>query len=192
MTGTEQSTSAPAVSGMGRARAANGLAARYLLRSTRGNLKTGREKRGSRMRTIICGVDRSPGARVALRVAAGLATELDARLVAVHVLDRVADIEASAERTAANLLYDEIPDIAAEARGEVGDVAERLATVARDEDAMMIMLGARSRGRSRSFLRARCAGELGELTSAPVLVAPSQLAAMPTTPNTATIRGGPR
>jgi len=143
------------------------------------------------MRTIICGVDRSPGARVALRVAAGLATELDARLVAVHVLDRVADIEASAERTAANLLYDEIPDIAAEARGEVGDVAERLAAVARDEDAMMIVLGARSRGRSRSFLRARCAGELGELTSAPVLVA-LQLAAMPTTPsNTATIRGGP-
>jgi nucleotide-binding universal stress UspA family protein len=134
------------------------------------------------MRTIICGVDRSPGARVALRVAAGLATELDARLVAVHVLDRVADIEASAERTAANLLYDEIPDKAAEARGEVGDVAERLAAVARDEDAMMIVLGPQG----------RCAGELGELTSAPVLVAPSQLAAMPTTPNTATIRGGPR
>jgi len=145
------------------------------------------------MRTIICGVDRSPGARVALRVAAGLATELDARLVAVHVLDRVADIEASAERTAASLLYDEIPDIAAEVRGEVGDVAERLAAVAREEDAMMIVLGARSRGRSRSFLRARCAGELSELTSAPVLVAPLQLAAMPTTPsNTATIRGGPR
>jgi nucleotide-binding universal stress UspA family protein len=144
------------------------------------------------MRTIICGVDRSPGARVALRVAAGLATELDARLVAVHVLDRIADIEASAERTAAKLLYDEIPDIAAEARGEVGDVAERLAAVARDEDAMMIVLGARSRGRSRSFLRARCAGELGELTSAPVLVAPLQLAVMSTTPNRATIRGGPR
>jgi hypothetical protein len=57
---------------------------------------------------------------------------------------------------------------------------------------MMIVLGARSRGRSRSFLRARCAGELGELTSVPVLVAPVQLAAMPTTPNTAAIRGGPR
>ena len=82
------------------------------------------------MRTIICGVDGSHSARVALRVAAGLATELDAQLVAVHVLDRVADIEASAERTAANLLYDEIPDLAAEARGEVGDVAERLAAVA--------------------------------------------------------------
>jgi nucleotide-binding universal stress UspA family protein len=126
------------------------------------------------MKTIICGVDRSPGARVAVRVAAGLATGLDARLVAVHVLDRVADIEASAVRTAANLLYDEIPDIAAEARGEVGDVAERLAAVARDEDAMMIVLGARSRGRSRSFLRARCAGELGELTGARRSVAPGR------------------
>jgi nucleotide-binding universal stress UspA family protein len=137
------------------------------------------------MRTIICGVDGSHSARVALRVAAGLATELDARLVAVHVLDRVADIEASAERTAANLLCDEIPDIAAEARGEVGDVAERLAAVARNKDAMMIVLGARSRGRSPSFLRARCSGELGGLTSVPV-------AATPTTPmNTAISSGGP-
>src|SRR5687767_13146186 len=103
------------------------------------------------MKTIICGVDGSPSARVALRVAARLATELDVRLVAVHVLDRVADVEPSAERTAAKVLYDEIPDIAAEARGEIGGVAERLAAVARDEDALMIVLGARSRGRSRTF-----------------------------------------
>ena len=123
------------------------------------------------MRTIICGVDGSPGARGALRVASELATELDARHVAVHVLDRVADIEASAERTAANLLYDEIPDIAAEARGEVGAVAERLAAVARDEDAMMIVLGL-----AAADARAACSGPAApgssELTSAPVLVAP--------------------
>jgi nucleotide-binding universal stress UspA family protein len=141
------------------------------------------------MKTIICGVDGSPGARVGLRVAASLATELDARLVAVHVLDRVIDVGPNAERAAANVLYDEMPDAAAESRGEVGDVAERLAAVAHEEDAMMIVLGARSRGRSRTFLRARCAAELAELTSAPVLIAPPQLAAArETTLNPATIK----
>lgn len=104
------------------------------------------------MKTIICGVD--------------------ARLVAVHVLDRLSDVEPSAKS---------------------GTSPERLAAVARDEDALMIVLGARSRGRSRSFIRTRCAGELAELTSVPVLVAPLQLAATPTTPlNTAMIRGGLR
>ncbi len=129
------------------------------------------------MKTIVCGVDTSPGARAALRVAASVAEELDARLVAVHVLDRLVGAYGSAERVAAGVVRDELGDGRAEPRGEVGDVAERLAAVARDEDAMMIVLGARARGRSRTFLRARCAAELAELTDAAVLVAPLQLAA---------------
>jgi nucleotide-binding universal stress UspA family protein len=131
------------------------------------------------MRTIVCGVDTSPGARTALRVAASVAEELEARLLAVHVLDRLVDVGPAAERVAADVLYAEAPDARAEARGEVGDVAERLAAVAREEDALMIVLGARSRGRSRTFLRARCAGELAELTEVPIFVAPLQLAADP-------------
>ena len=130
------------------------------------------------MNTIICGVDRSAGARSAVRVAALLADAIGARLVAVHVLDRLADANQSAERVAAKILYDEVPDDAAEARGEVGDTAERLAAAARDEEATLIVLGARSRGRSRTHLRTRCAAELGELTSVPILVAPLQLAAL--------------
>ena len=43
----------------------------------------------------------------------------------------------------------------------------------------MIVLGARSRGRSRTSLRARCAAELSELTDVPVLIAPLQLVATP-------------
>ena len=134
------------------------------------------------MKTIVCGVDGSPGARTALRVAARLADELGARLVAVHVLDRLADADVgpTAEHVAAEVLYNEAPDAYAEARGEVGDVAERLAAAARDEDALMIVLGARSRGRSRTFLRARRAAELSELTDVPVFVAPLQLVADPT------------
>jgi nucleotide-binding universal stress UspA family protein len=132
------------------------------------------------MKTIVCGVDGSQGARVALRVAASVASALGARLVAVHVLDRLTDAGLAAERVAANVLYDEAPDMQAEARGEVGDVAERLAAAARDEGAVMIVLGARSRGRSRAFLRARCAVELSELTGVPVLIAPLQRVADPT------------
>ena len=141
------------------------------------------------MKTIVCGVDGSPGARAALRVAASIAEELGARLVAVHVLDRVAAAGATAERVAATLLYDEAPDARAEARGEVGGVAERLGVVARDEGALMIVLGARSRGRSGTFLRARCAAELSDLTDVPVLVAPLQLVAEPTLEQLTTVGG---
>jgi nucleotide-binding universal stress UspA family protein len=74
------------------------------------------------METTASGMDGSPGARAALRVAASLGEELGARLVAVHVLDRLADVGPTAERVAANVLYDEAPDAQAEARGEVGDV----------------------------------------------------------------------
>jgi nucleotide-binding universal stress UspA family protein len=131
------------------------------------------------MKTIVCGVDGSPSARAAVRVAASVAAALGARLVAVHVLDRLSGAGPTAERVAANVLYDEAPDAQAEARGEVGDVAERLAAVARDEGALMIVLGARSRGRSRTSLRSRCAAELSELTDVPVLIAPLQLVAAP-------------
>lgn len=141
------------------------------------------------MKTILCGVDGSPGARAALRVAAAIATQIGARLVAVHVLDRLADVELTAERVAASVLYDEVPDARAEARDEVGDVAERLAAAARDEGALMIVLGARSRGRSRTFLRARCAAELAELIEVPVLVAPLQLVADPSLRQLTTLGG---
>ena len=100
------------------------------------------------------------------------------RLVAVHVLDRLLDDWQAAERVAAQVLYEEVPDANAEARGEVGDVAERLAAVAREEEATFIVLGARSRGRSRTYLRTRCAAELGELTTIPIVVAPVQVAAL--------------
>jgi K+-sensing histidine kinase KdpD len=134
-------------------------------------------KRGA-MKTIVCGVDGSPGGRAAVRVAALLADSVGAQLVAVYVLDRLTDPNRGAERIAANVLYDEVPDANAVARGEVGDVAERLAAVARDENATLIVLGARSRGRSRTYMRTRCAAELAEMTAVPILIAPLQLAAL--------------
>jgi nucleotide-binding universal stress UspA family protein len=107
-----------------------------------------------------------------------LAEVMGARLVAVHVLDRLIGGVGSAERIADEILYHELPDASAEARGEVGDVAERLAAVAREERASLIVVGARSRGRSRTSLRARCVAELAELTTVPIVVAPLQQAAV--------------
>jgi nucleotide-binding universal stress UspA family protein len=128
----------------------------------------------SRSRTIVCGVDGSPGGWTAVRVAALLASQFDARLIAVHVLDRLTTASETAERAAASILFDEAPDAGAEARGEVGDVAERLAAVLRGEAATMVILGAASRGRSRTFLRASCAAELAKITNVPVVVVPLQ------------------
>ena len=125
-------------------------------------------------RTIVCGVDGSPGGRTAVRVAALLARTFDARLIAVHVLDRLMTSSEAAERSAASIVFEEAPDAGAEARGEIGDVAEQLAAVASSEAAAMIILGAASRGRSRMFFRASCAAELADLTNVPVLVVPTQ------------------
>jgi K+-sensing histidine kinase KdpD len=138
------------------------------------------------MTTVVCGVDDSAGARAAVRVAWNITQRLAGRLVAVHVLDRLLTDWAAAERLAADILYEEVPDANAEARGEVGDVAERLAAVAREEEATFIVLGARSRGRSRTYLRARCAAELSELTTIPIVVAPLQGAARRTRMKTET------
>ena len=125
-------------------------------------------------RTIVCGVDGSPGGRTAVRVAALLARQFDARLIAVHVLDRLMTASETAERVAASILFEEAPDCGAEVRGEMGDVAERLAAVASSEEATMIILGAASRGRSRTLFRASCAADLADLTKVPVLVVPTQ------------------
>ena len=130
------------------------------------------------MKTIVCGVDSTPAGRSAVRVAAALADSIGARLVAVRVLDPSADARVDAERVAARVLYDDVPDSGAIARGEIGDVAERLAAVAHDEQAALIVLGAGSRGRSRTYLRARCAAALAELTTVPIVIAPLQLAAL--------------
>ena len=67
-------------------------------------------------RTIVCGVDGSPSGRAAVRLAASIAARFGARLVAVHVLDRLTTGSQTAERVAAEVLYDEVPDAGAEAR----------------------------------------------------------------------------
>ena len=136
------------------------------------------------MRPIVCGIDRSPGARSALRVATELAEALRLRVVAVHVADSfggdqrldephaILRARGSAERLLANVLYDEQLVGRVDWRAEVGNVAERLVAVAADERALLILLGARSKGKPWTFLRSRLAGEIVRNSSVPVMVVP--------------------
>jgi nucleotide-binding universal stress UspA family protein len=136
--------------------------------------------------TIICGIDGSPGARLALRVATEFAEVLGLRVVAVHVAERLGDdhmpdaalailhLRGNAERLLANVLYDEELVGRVDVRAEVGNVAERLAAVAAEERALLILLGSRSKGKARKFLRSRLAGETLRRSSVPVIVVPPQ------------------
>jgi nucleotide-binding universal stress UspA family protein len=143
-------------------------------------------KGGKVVRTIVCGIDGSPGARSALRVATELARVLRLRVVAVHVADSfggdqkldepdaILRVRGNAERLLANVLYDEQLVGLVDWRAELGKVAERLAAVAADERALLILLGARSKGKARTFLRSRLAGEIVRKSSVPVMVVPPQ------------------
>jgi nucleotide-binding universal stress UspA family protein len=138
------------------------------------------------MRTIVCGIDGSPGARSALRIATELAEALRLRVVAVHVADSfggdqkldephtILRVRGNAERVLANVLYDEQLVGRVDWRAEVGNVAERLVAVAAEERALLILLGARSKGRPWTFLRSRLAGEIVRKSSVPVIVVPPQ------------------
>jgi hypothetical protein len=59
-------------------------------------------------------------------------------------------------------------------RAEVGNVAERLAAVAAEERALLILLGSRNKGKAGKFLRSRLAGETLRRSSVPVIVVPPQ------------------
>jgi nucleotide-binding universal stress UspA family protein len=138
------------------------------------------------MRTIVCAIDASPAARSALHVATELAEVLRLRVVAVHVAesfggdqkldepDAVLRERGNAERLLANVLYDEQLVGRVDRRAEVGNVPDRLAAVAAEERAVLILLGARSKGKARTYLRNRLAGEIVRKSSVPVMVVPAQ------------------
>lgn len=137
--------------------------------------------------TILCGVNESAEARNAARVAAALSKQLGLRLVLVHIADgftradgsvgndeSVTTMQAKAggERLLEQLAADQGLQ-GVERRIEVGDRAERLAQIAAEERAALILVGARAqrRGWLRS-LRSDLSRELVRVTTCPVLVVP--------------------
>jgi nucleotide-binding universal stress UspA family protein len=133
--------------------------------------------------TILCAIDRSTGAEAALVVARTVSEQLGARLVVAHVTpraetpwatDRVTDVEAWHD--AVRLLEDAADKYGLGAhvdrRAEVGDPAERLACIASEEGAALIVLGARARGRRSGKLVSGLAAELIGTSRRPVVVVP--------------------
>ena len=130
------------------------------------------------METVICGVDASVGAREALRLAVGLGESFGFRVVAVHVVDRGKadgenDISATlrargrAERALAHVLDEEELVGKIDWRAEVGDTAERLAAVADDERAALIVLGSLA-AKAGAGHRSQLANEIAKITAVPV------------------------
>ena len=137
--------------------------------------------------TVICGVNDSAGARNAARVAGAISKQLELRLVLVHVADAFTLADGSAGNgesvtttqgtSGGKRLLDQLTaeqDLrGAEQRIEVGDPAERLAQVAAEERAALILVGAREqRRRWRPTLRSDFSRELAYVTPCPVIVVP--------------------
>jgi nucleotide-binding universal stress UspA family protein len=121
--------------------------------------------------TILCGVNGSRGGRDALQVADALSERLGLRLVVVHVARSDSDLDGTedvlGEVTSQAQLHGPL-----EQRITSGDRATRLAEVAAEEGADLIIVGsAGGRGLRR---RGTLARELESATSCPVLVAPPQ------------------
>jgi nucleotide-binding universal stress UspA family protein len=139
--------------------------------------------------TIVCGVNESRGASHAARVAGVLSERLGLRLVLAHVVDgftfaegTVGDDESvttthaikGGKRLLDRLVVEKHID-GADQRIEVGDAAERLAEIAADERAALILVGARARGgRWRPTLRSDLSRDLAHVTHCPVLVVPPE------------------
>jgi nucleotide-binding universal stress UspA family protein len=127
---------------------------------------------------IVCGIDGSPDSRAALAYATKLADRLDARLVLAHVVEpprslspTLIDREAEAERLLGEVAETTGVD-GAEQRIVTGLPAERLADLADDESAQLIVVGSRGRGPLRSALLGSVSTSVIGLARCPVLVVP--------------------
>lgn len=145
-------------------------------------------------RAIVCGVDGSHDSRAALNVAAGLAQRLGARLVLAHAVEYARipyDVAAplgglapqvnvstrqDAEDEGGKRLLDQVAFQAgleqAERRVVIGNPAERLAELADDEGAELIVVGSRGRGAFKAAFLGSVSNSLVGVARCPVLIVP--------------------
>jgi nucleotide-binding universal stress UspA family protein len=127
--------------------------------------------------TIVCGVDGSAAADAAARAAVELSERLGLRLVLVAVAES-ASRSADADRARSlleRLVAEHALDGRTERRPEVGDPAERLARVAAEERADLIVIGGRRTRRFRRGAGPELAAELAAASPCPVVVVPEGL-----------------
>jgi nucleotide-binding universal stress UspA family protein len=123
--------------------------------------------------TILCGVDGSRGARDALQLASALGERLGLRLVVAHVTrdeERAAAGERLLNEVAGRTDRAEAP----ERRLVSGDPASRLAEIAAEEGADLIIIGSPSRRRRSLRAGGPLSRPLESATSCPVVIAPRQ------------------
>ncbi len=140
---------------------------------------------------IVCGIDGSPESQAALGYATELADQLGARLVLAHVVEPLpAQLAAvgpagplssafatmSAREAEGERLLAEVAEASgvhhAEQRVVTGLPAERLADLADDERAQLIVVGSRGRRPLRSAVLGSVSTSLIGLARCPVLVVP--------------------
>jgi nucleotide-binding universal stress UspA family protein len=135
---------------------------------------------------VVCGIDDSTGARKAARVADGLAGDLGARLVLVHVgalaptvlygvpFDNDA-FQREVLDDAGRLLEDVARGCAVahvSRRAELGSPPGVLVRVLEDEGADFLVVGTRGRGAMRSVLLGSVSHEMLAISPCPVVVVP--------------------
>jgi nucleotide-binding universal stress UspA family protein len=129
----------------------------------------------------MCGIDDSPGAVEALRVARALSFGFDVRLLLAHVAcggpasGTDGSLTARQAREGGVRLIERtagVYEFEAEQRVEVGEPAEALSRIAAEEGATMIVVGSRRQGRRQPKLRSALAADLAATAPCPVVVAP--------------------
>lgn len=154
-------------------------------------------------RPIICGVDGSADSRLAMGVAADLAHRLGARLIVANVVAQLQDpvvpalayapmarpagsmppmtarrtdfdVEAAEAMLERIVVEEGVAD--AELATIVGNPAERLAGLADDEGAEMIVVGSRGRGAFKAAFLGSVSNSLVSIASCPVVVVPRSAA----------------
>lgn len=139
-------------------------------------------------RSIVCGVDGSSEARAALQVAAQLSGQLGLRLVVVHIahttLVATGGTGPMAAAPAAPDVYIDAAEklveqmvvdsglVDAERRVALGFPADRLADLADEERAEMIVVGSRGRGAFKTAFLGSVSNELIGVARCPVVVVP--------------------
>jgi nucleotide-binding universal stress UspA family protein len=143
--------------------------------------------------SIVCGVDGSPESQAALRVAAHLADLLEVRLVVAHIAEPAfvpyagattfADVagrhavmeEVESQREVAERLLEQAvvtAGVDAERRTAIGVPAERLAEIADEVDAELIVVGSRGRGAFKAAFLGSVSNALVGIARCPVLIVP--------------------
>jgi nucleotide-binding universal stress UspA family protein len=171
----------------------NGVAYRWLFGPLTATL-TGTQEELRVNRSIVCGIDGSADSQAALSFADQLARRLGTRLVLAHVAEPapvpyaaafpfggsagriVVTEEIESQTEAAERLLEQVALEAglgdAERRVAVGLPGERLADLADEEDAEMIVVGSRGRGAFKAAFLGSVSNTLVGIARCPVVVVP--------------------